>query len=85
MAKLATGTLASFDRTGLTPLDFIKRFHLFHFLFPPLPYLSQRDGNCLEGIVFTLNCRRMRRVARFRCSIVGPPPEASKERKGNLT
>ena len=26
------------------PLDFVKRFHLLHFLVPPLPYLSQRDN-----------------------------------------
>src|SRR5437660_1822245 len=43
MATLATGLLASFDRTGLAPVGFHEMVSPTSLLVPPLPRLSQRD------------------------------------------
>src|SRR6266699_2261921 len=48
MATLATGLLASFDRTGLAPVGFLQVVSPTSFLVPPLPRFSQRDRSLSE-------------------------------------
>src|SRR6266436_5616125 len=49
MATLATGLLASFDRTGLSPVGFLQVVSPTSFLVPPLPRFSQRDRSVSEN------------------------------------
>src|SRR6266404_3881332 len=54
MATLATGLLASFDRTGLSPVGFLQVVSPTSFLVPPLPRFSQLDRSVSENSSFIL-------------------------------
>src|SRR6266480_1436236 len=60
MATLATGLLASFDRTGLSPVGFLQVVSPTSFLVPPPPRFSQRDRSLSER-----NLLNFDRIARF--------------------